>query len=223
MAGRFALVGGDEFTSGCESMDKAILESTGSASPMVLILPTAATLENAARAADNGIQHFASLGAKVSPLMVLDRAGAMDAGLAAQVDSADIVYMTGGSPGYLLETLRGSMLLRRIMVKLERGGLLAGSSAGAMVMGSWMRSQQWRRALGIVDSVAVLPHHERAGPNATLEQLRSAPAGLSTVFGIDGGSGAMSGPDGWAALGAGRVTVYRNGAWNRFERGQTFS
>ena len=231
MSGRLALVGGDEFRSGCESMDAAILAATGSASPVVLVVPTAAAFENPARAADNGVRHFESLGADASPLMALNHDDALDAGIAAEVESADVVYLTGGSPSHLLETLQDSLLLNCIQTMLERGGILAGSSAGAMVMGSWMRFREWRRTLGIAPGIATLPHHERADPDTVLGELESAPDDLSAVFGIDGRAGALSGPDGWTALGAGRVTVYQSlprtrygdGGWRRFEDGQRFS
>ena len=222
MSGKLALVGGDEFRSGCESMDAAILAETGKPRPEVLIVPTAAAFENPARAADNGVRHFESLGAAASPLMVLNHNDAMDAGIAAEVEGADLVYLTGGNPAHLLETLQDSLLLDSIRGRLESGGILAGSSAGAMVMGSWMRFRKWRRTLGIASGIATLPHHERADPDAVLGELESAPDDLSAVFGIDGRAGALSGPDGWTALGAGRVTVYQNGGWRRFEDGQSF-
>ncbi len=223
MSGRLALVGGDEFRSGCEAMDAAILAATGSASPVVLVIPTAAAFENPARAADNGVRHFESLGADASPLMALNHDDAMDTGIAAEVESADVVYLTGGNPSHLLETLRDSLLLNSIQSRLERGGVLAGSSAGAMVMGSWMRFREWRRTLGIAAGIATLPHHERADPDTVLGELQSAPDDLTAVFGIDGRAGALSGPDGWTALGTGRVTVYQSGGWRRFEDGDSFS
>ena len=231
MSGRLALVGGDEFRSGCESMDAAILAATGKPRPMVLIVPTAAAFENPARAADNGVRHFRELGADASPLMVLNHDDATDAGIAAEVESADVVYLTGGSPSHLLDTLRGSLLLDSIRGRLESGGILAGSSAGAMVMGSWMRFREWRRTLGIAAGIATLAHHERADPDTVVEELRAAPDDLSAVFGVDGRAGALSGPDGWTALGTGRVTVYQSlprtrygdGGWRRFEDGQSFS
>ena len=113
MNGRLALVGGDEFRASCESMDAVILAATGSAAPVVLIVPTAAAFENPARAADNGVRHFQALGADARPLMVLDHDDAMDAGIAGEVESADVVYLSGGNPAHLLDTLQDSLLLGR--------------------------------------------------------------------------------------------------------------
>ena len=135
-----------------------------------------------------------------------------------------MVYLTGGSPVHLLETLRESALMDAITGGLERGAVLAGSSAGAMAMGSWMRFREWRPALGIADGVASLPHHERSDPNAVSRELRDhAPDDLSVVLGIDGRSGAISGPEGWTVLGAGHVTVYRKDGWERLRSGDTFT
>ena len=223
MTGRLALVGGDEFRPGCEAMDEAILGATGKATPVVLVAPTAAAFEMPERAAQNGVRHFAALGADARPLMALNREDAMDTGLAAEVDSADVVYLTGGNPAHLLETLEGSTLLERMRAALDRGAILAGSSAGAMVMGSWMRFRTWRRALGIAEGIATLPHHERSAPDSVLrEVMPTAPEDIHAVFGIDGGCGALSGPDGWTALGQGHVTVYDRNGWRRFETGDIF-
>ena len=224
MTGRIALVGGDEFRTGCESMDEAILAATGKTAPLTLIIPTAAAFERPDIAARNGVRHLAALGADAHPLMALDRKDAMDAAIASQIDSADLVYLTGGNPAHLLDTLSGSALLDSITDALERGAVLAGSSAGAMVMGSRMRFREWRPALGIADGIATLPHHERANPDSTLRELNdSAPNELNAVFGIDGRCGALSGPNGWTALGPGHVTVYRNDAWRKYGHGDTFT
>ena len=224
MSGRLALVGGDEFRQGCESMDAAILAATGKSSPTVLIVPTAAAFENPARAADNGVRHFRSLGADASPLMVLNHDDAMDSGMSSEIESADVVYLTGGNPAHLLDSLQDSLLLDAIQSRLESGGTLAGSSAGAMAMGSWMRFRvEWTRTLGVAAGIATLPHHERADPDTVVGDLRSAPDDLNAVFGVDGAAGALSGPDGWTALGAGRVTVYHGGGWRRYEHGDSFS
>ena len=224
MERKLALVGGDEFRRGCEAMDEAILRTTSKASPVVLIVPTAAAFENPALAADNGARYFSALGADARPLMVLDRSDAESHEMALEVESADVVYLTGGSPIHLLETLRESAVLAATLKVLERGAVLAGSSAGAMVMGSWMRFREWRPALGIAGGVASLPHHERFDPSAVSLELREgAPDDLSAVLGIDGRSGAISGPDGWTAVGAGRVTVYRKDGWERLTSGDVFT
>ena len=218
-----ALIGGEEFRPGCEELDRAVLASTGAGRPRLLVVPTAAAHENPAMAASNGVRYFSELDADAAPLMVLDRSDAGDESIAAEVGAADVLYLTGGNPSHLLDTLRGSLLLRSMTDALERGAVLAGSSAGAMVMGTWMRFRGWGEALGIAGAIATLPHHERANPESVAEELAAdAPAGLTAVLGIDARTGCLATADGWTVLGAGRVTVYQGGAWRRINSGESF-
>ena len=219
LTGSIALVGGDEFRPGCEPMDRALLEATGADCPRVVILPTAAAHENPGKAAANGVSYFSGLGCDASALMVVDSAGADDEALVGRVDGADLVYLTGGSPRLLLEVLSGSLLLLRLLAALRRGAVVAGSSAGAMVLGSYMCMGGWTPALGVVEGVAVLPHHEGRDPATVSEGLGgNAPAGL-LVLGIDAMAGALSGPDGWSVVGDGKVTAYRDGSYETYEAG----
>ncbi|MDP6453028.1 MAG: Type 1 glutamine amidotransferase-like domain-containing protein [SAR202 cluster bacterium] len=224
MSGYVALVGGDEFRPGCEDFDRAMLEATGVARPKLLVLPTAAAHENPSRAASNGVGYFSELGADASPLMVVDGASANDEGIASEVEDAHVIYMTGGNPAHLLDSLSGSVLLARMTDALERGAVIAGSSAGAMVMGSWMRFRQWREALGIAEGIATLPHHERAdSPTVAKELASTTPNGLRAVFGVCGRTGCLGSPDGrWTVYGPGDVTVYQQGQWRSYGSGESF-
>ena len=105
MARLIALVGGNEFRPGCERGDRAVLAATGAERPRVVILPTAAAHYNPSKAASNGVRYFSDLGAEASPLMVLGKEEAGDEALLAPVDTADVIYLSGGDPGHLLETL----------------------------------------------------------------------------------------------------------------------
>ena len=223
MTDGIALIGGDEFRPGCEELDLALLASADAERPRLLVLPTAAARENPAMAAANGVRYFSELGADAATLMVLERADAEDEAMAAEVKAADAIYLTGGNPEHLLDTLRGSPVLRGMTDALGRGAVLGGSSAGAMVLGAWMRFRAWREALGIADGIATLPHHERANPDTVAGELAAdAPPGLEAVLGIDARTGCVSKRDGWTVLGAGQVTVYRGGAWRRYGSGESF-
>ena len=221
MQGIFALVGGDEFRSGCEEMDRAILRATGAEQPRVVVVPTAAAHQGPTKAASNGVEYFSSLGARASPLMVLGPPDANDESMVSTVDDTDVVYLTGGDPGHLLTSLKGSLLLQRLKDALGRGTVLVGSSAGAMVLGSWMAFGGWAEALGLLDGIAVLPHHEGSEPDQVASHLEGdAPAG-TTVLGIDAKTCCFGGPGGWEVLGAGGITVYSQGGWRQFRSGQT--
>ena len=226
MAGELGLVGGEEFRSGCEEMDIEIMKASGQSPARVLIIPTAA-VTGPARAANDGVTHFAKLGGNSSQLMVLDRSQSDDAAFVQssfQPDQAPgVVYFTGGSPDHLLETLASSQLLRNFMGAVAAGAVLAGSSAGAMVMGSLMRrprSGGWIEALGIVPGVAVLPHHEGSDPKETSKQLQTQVPADITVLGIDARSGCLGRPGSWRAVGSGNITVYRGTDWHVYNAGQ---
>ena len=224
MPGYVALVGGDEFRPGCEDFDRAMLKATGVNRPKLLVIPTAAAHENPSKAASNGVGYFSELGADASPLMALDNSNANDEGMASEVEGAHVIYMTGGNPAHLLDSLNGSILLARMTDALERGAVIAGSSAGAMVMGSWMRFRGWRQALGMAEGIATLPHHERADSSTVAKELAATtPDGLRAVFGVCGRTGCLGSPDGrWTVHGPGDVTVYQHGEWHTYGSGDSF-
>ncbi len=224
MAGEIGLIGGDEFRQGCEHMDREVMRASGQDPARVLVVPTAA-VDAPARAADNGVRHFRALGAVAQRLMVLEKAHANDAGLIRATRGAGVAYFTGGNPGHLLATLRDSEFLKTLMAAMDNGAVLAGSSAGAMVLGSQMRrpgSGEWVEGLGVVPGTAVLPHHEGRDPVEVSRQLRTrVPAGL-TVLGIDARTGCLGRPGSWRVVGQGRVTVYRGSEWAVYGPGERF-
>ena len=215
------MAGGEEFRTGCEEMDREIMRAAGQSTARVLIIPTA-QLTGPAKAANDGVTHFGALGADARPLMVLDRNDAHDPKLLEELTGAGVIYFTGGSPDHLLATLRDSPFMAAVLQAHQAGAVLAGSSAGAMVLGELMRrpsSGGWVEALKVVPGIAILPHHERRDPEATWAELReSAPEGL-TFLGIDARAGCLGGPGKWRVVGSGSVTVYRNG-WQRFASGE---
>ena len=223
MIGSIALVGGDEFRSTCEDMDRHILATVSEKPAKVLIVPTAAASENAAMAASNGVRYFSSLGATANQLMVVNRAQANEEALVHPINDASIIYFTGGNPDHLLATLRGSKLHQGLFEAINRGCILAGSSAGAMVLGSAMRrpSGGWVEGLGVVKGVTVLPHHERRNPEEVVRSLaaESVPEGLR-VLGIDGATCCFGGPGNWRVLGRGKVTLYQGDRWTSFGPGE---
>ena len=223
MAGRIALVGGDEFRASCAGMDAEILAATGIATPRVVIVPTAAAMERPDLAAANGARHFNALGADAAPLMILNSDDANDEALVAAADAADVIYLTGGNPAYLLRALAGSRLAAALRDAPDRGAIVAGSSAGAMALGERMRFKgEWSEGLGLARCVAVLPHHERSDPERVATELAGAlPSGV-VALGIDGATGCISEGAGWRALGAGSVARYRTGKWERFGAGAVF-
>ena len=194
MPGQMCLVGGEEFRAGCEEMDQEIMLASGQNPARVVIIPTAA-VTGPAKAANDGVTHFAKLGGDASQLMVLEREHANDKALIESSRQANVIYFTGGSPDHLLTTIKDSEFLNAIVGAVGNGTVLAGSSAGAMVMGSMMRRPReggWIEALGRQRG----PHHEKRDPAETSVKIRcrlTAPSWAS-----------MPAPGAWEAPGTGR-------------------
>ena len=225
MAGLIALVGGDEFRRYCVEMDQEILAATGREQARVVVLPTAA-VNGPVKAAHDGVTHFTGLGGNGQPLMILEREQADAPGIVERLAGADVIYFTGGNPNHLLETLQDSRLLAAMLEAMENGAILAGSSAGAMVMGSVMRrprADEWVNGLGIAEGVCVLPHHERSNPEQVAEQVQDRLSDSLTILGIDAQTACLGSGGEWRVSGHGKVTVYRPQGWKQYQPGETFS
>ena len=206
-------------------MDREIMRASGkdpATDPVTVVVVPTAAVTGPAKAANDGATHFGALGGDASQLMLLERSHAEDPEFFAPAILADVVYFTGGSPDHLLATVKESKFLAALLASLDGGSVLAGSSAGAMVMGSMMRRPSaggWVEALGLVPGVAVLPHHERRDHAETSKELQqSAPSGL-TFLGIDARTGCLGTPGNWRVVGFGRVTVYQGPEWQVFNAG----
>ena len=167
MPGPVALVGAGEFLPAMSDFDAVLLGLTGRGRPRVAILPTASYPDGEdafIHWATLGLSHFGDLGADVEPVLVRDRAGADDPAAAQAIGEADLVYLSGGKPGYLLGVLSGSAVGAALVDAHDRGAVIAGCSAGAMVLAAHafdLRARiapwplRWRQALGIVPAGAV--------------------------------------------------------------------
>ena len=234
MPGPVALVGAGEFLPAMLDFDLELLAATGRPRPRVAILPTAAYPDGEEvfdRWAAMGVAHFGGLGAEVEPVLVRDRASADDTGFAQAVGEADLIYLSGGKPGYLLGALEGSAVGRAITAAHERGAVLAGCSAGAMVLAGhtfdfrvrvlpW--PLKWRSGLAFAAGVSVLPHYDAwPEPMSALVALQ-APRG-SVVLGIDEDTAVLGRDGAWQVHGAARVTVWRGRRRERHRAGDVFT
>jgi cyanophycinase len=228
-----ALVGAGEFLPGMAAIDRDLLAAAGRARPRVVILPTASAPDGDLifrRWADMGVEHFASLGAEVEPVLVRSIEDGHDAAALQAIGEADLVYLSGGKPAHLASVLAGSPLGAALRRANERGAIIAGCSAGAMALAArqpeFRRRRlpwplRWGRGLGLVEGVAVLPHYD-AWPEAVVALMAlQAPRGV-VVLGIDEHT-ALVGRDGsWQVQGSARVTVWRGRHRERFRRGEVF-
>ncbi len=213
MNGPLALVGGDEWRDGCD-FDAELLAASGGRE--VLVLPTAAAYEHPERAVATATEWFAGLGGKAVALDVLRRADALDPDRAATVRAARFVYLSGGSPLHLRSVLKETPVWDALVAAWDDGAVVAGSSAGAMVLCDPMvdpRGGAFTVGLGLIVNLAVLAHAEPdvARDHLHHRTLELASAGLP-VAAITERTALLRDPDGtWRASGAGSVRVFVDG------------
>jgi cyanophycinase len=198
-----------------------------------VILPTASWPDGTEvfhRWATQGTAHFSGLGAEVEPVLVRDRFDADDTSHAQAIGEADLVYLSGGKPAYLIGVLDGSAVGRALADAHERGAVLAGCSAGAMVLADhafdfrvrlapW--PLRWRSGLGFVAGASVIPHYDAWPEPLTALIALQAPRG-SHVLGIDEETAVVGRDGSWQVHGRSRVTVWRGRRRDRYRAGETF-
>jgi cyanophycinase len=209
--GPLALVGGAEWTDGC-TFDRELWEVSGQSD--ILILPTAAAYEHPERAVETAMRWFAGFGATARGLMVLSRRDAENDAFAAQVGAARFLYLGGGSPLHLRSVLKDSRVWAALIDAWRRGAVVAGSSAGAMVLGDPMvdpRGGALTLGLGLVAQLAVLPHYDTWSPEKAHRTVQLA-TGHLRIAAVDERTALIREQDGrWRTAGAGAVTVYVDG------------
>jgi cyanophycinase len=220
------LEGGAEFGGSMSEPDLRAIQLAGGPDAPIAILPTAAAPDNNhKRAGNNGAQWFRSLGAShIDVVPVIDRSSANDPALAARIRSARFIYMLGGFPGHLGETLKGSLAWQAALTAYKEGTVIGGSSAGAMVMcGNYYDPYEGKvlEGLKLLPNSCVIPHHNSSG-SSWAERL-AAELPEDTLIGIDERTGLLNEPSGsWTVYGAGTVTLYHDGQTEVHGRGETF-
>ena len=224
--GYLVLEGGAEFSGRMREPDLKAIELAGGFDAPVRIIPTAAAPDNNhQRAGDNGIRWFQSLGAKdVGSLPLIDKTSADDEGIAKSRREAKLIYMLGGFTGYLGETLKGSAAWQAALEAYATGAVIAGSSAGAMVMCERYYDPsrgQVVNGLNLVPNAIVMPHYDTFGKSWASRLLEISQV---TLIGIDEKTGMLDdGAGHWTVHGAGNVTLYRNQEIEIYESGKAFS
>lgn len=223
--GTIALVGAGEYLPKMNPVDSYLLKQLQE-TPSVVVLPTASAPDGAGvpeRWNNLGVQHFTELGAPVEPLLLLTREDANNPLFAEKIAYANFVYFSGGKPGYLLETLKGTATWRAVQQVYERGGVIAGCSAGAMVMGSLLFDfpKVWNTipALDLVPGIAVIPHFDEI-PKAMTSTIANIGRSKITVVGIDGATALVVSDGRWSVQGAGGVTVITAKQKHRYAAGE---
>ena len=220
------LEGGSEFGGQMSEPDLRALELAGGLDSPVRIIPAAAAPDqNHVRAGNNGLRWFRKLGARdVEVAYAIDPASAGDRSIASSLRSARLIYLLGGFPSHLAATLAGSLAWDSVLEAHAGGAVIAGSSAGAMVLCEYFYDPYAKRVvrgLNLLSGVCVLPHHNAGGRGWVEKLTGQLPDTL--LVGIDEQTGMLleNGLQQWKVYGAGEVSIYRGGM-EVYRRGEGF-
>jgi cyanophycinase-like exopeptidase len=229
MDGVVAMVGSGEFTPAMDSVDRALLEASGRPRPRAVVLSVVRGRGRRARATPPvaaARAHLEALGAEVEALLLRRSADGDDAAHVQAVTEADIIYIADAPPDLLYRALASTALERALRRAHERGGVIAGCSGGATVLGQHRPRRRrrlgipgrWGSGLGMVPRVAVMTRYDAIPLPLRALAIARAPRG-SVVLGIDRATALVGRGGSWQVHGPGRVTVWRGRRRSRHAEG----
>ena len=139
---------------------------------------------------DLGARAAERLGVAQVVIDVRDRQDADNPEWAERIAGAGLIYLSGGNPTFLAETLSGTAVWRAIADAWRSGASLAGCSAGAMALAGYVPNFRHPRrdgtpGLGLLPGIRVLPHFDRMSNWVPDFAAHALLAGQTRVLGID--------------------------------------
>ena len=222
------LEGGAEFGGQMADPDRQAITLAGGRDILINIIPAAAAPDNNHhQAGQNGVDWFRRLGAtNVSALPLIDNASADAPDIVESLANSKLIFLLGGFPQYLAHALNGSRSWQAILSAYASGAVIAGSSAGAMVLCEYYYdpvSSQVAKGLNLVKQVCILPHHNTFGRNWA-DRLKSQLPNV-TLLGIEEETGVLNDAtqNTWRVYGKGSVILYHDSRIDRFGKQQEFA
>jgi cyanophycinase len=229
-AGPMALVSSGEYLPQMADIEAGLLAGRP---PRFVQLATAAVPDGAAvveRWHNLGQAQAERLGVEPVIIPVADRADADNPALAAMITGAGLVYLSGGHPAFLAATLRGTAVWAAIVDAWQGGAALAGCSAGAMALASWVPSirdphRSGSEGLNLLPHVRVIPHFDaftKRMPDLATRLLDNYDPAV-TLIGIDEETALVGGPREWVVQGRQSAWVLDPGRRQHFPAGTTLT
>lgn len=158
--------------------------------------------------------------ADVTVLHSLDRTTADSDRFVEPLRNATGVWILGGFPGRIVYSYLGTKTERAIQELLDRGGVVGGESAGAMIQASWLDTTDdeftseiraliktyGRGGFGLLKRAAVFPHFDERGSAAAVKFIAEYPDQLG--IGIDNETALIVKGDRVEVVGQGTVSIY---------------
>ena len=231
--GSLALVGSGEYLPQMREFEQSLINDglANNKKPIYIQIPTAAAKES-----ENRINYWRSLGEVAAKslgvtqsfLPIFTRDDANNPELLKNVDDAALIYLSGGDPHYLAETLRDTLLWDLILKNWQSGGSLAGCSAGAMAFSGYVPHFRLSRAqptqgFGLLKEVRVIPHFDKFFkwiPDSAAKHLLDLP-GDSTLIGIDEDTAVVRRANqDWQVWGKGKLHLLKGQTPGQFGAGE---
>jgi len=221
MNGSLALVGSGEYLPAMAAFEKSLIDDgvkNGKQAKYIQI-PTAAGRES-----EDRLSYWENLGKSQGDLLgvesvflpIFNREDANNPDLANQITDSALMYMSGGDPHYLAQTLMGTLVWDAIVGNWLGGASLAGCSAGAMVLSSHIPNFRLLKStptagLNLLPEIRVIPHFNKFFkwiPESAAKLLLHVPDG-SILIGVDELTAIVkrSGDDDWVVCGQAKVHV----------------
>jgi cyanophycinase len=227
-AGPIALVGSGEYLPVMADIEAALIAGRG---PRYVQIATAAvpdgpaTLERWHRL---GVEQARRIGVTPVTVPVATREDANDPHIVELIDGAGLIYLSGGNPNFLAETLRDTKLWAAIEARWRSGAALAGCSAGAMVMAAWVPTIRHPReggtpGLGLLSHLRVIPHFDafmKRMPDVATRFLVGHDDAV-TVVGVDEDTAIVGGPEEWVVQGQSSAWILKGKERQEFRAGET--
>ncbi len=228
--GYFLLEGGAEFQGAMIEAGARALELAGGQKASVDIIPAAATPDNNHQHARiKAVQWFGRLGSEnVICRMLIDHSSANDPDIAQELKRSRLIFMLGGFPSHLAQSLIATRTrsFQSIRSVLENGGIIGGSSAGAMVLCEYYYDsfkQRIKPGLNLLPGMCIIPHHNTSG-STWIPPLKLLLPG-KILLGIDEQTGLINDASsgGWTVYGRGEAVLYGQRRTQSFSAGKVIS
>ena len=223
MNGSLALVGSGEYLPAMATFEKSLIDDgiKNGKRPIYVQIPTAAGQESADRLEywkELGKAQADRLGVDSIFLPIFTREDANNPDFVSLIHNSALIYMSGGDPHYLAETLMGTALWSAIQENWRTGTSLAGCSAGAMVLSSHIPNFRLLKkaptaGLNLLPEIRVIPHFNkffRWIPESAAKVLLHVPDD-SILIGVDELTAIVkrSGDEHWVVVGEAKVHVLK--------------
>lgn len=231
---KIALLGSGEFLDWTSQIDHELVSGSINPSGSVLVVPTASAPEGDGvfnRWGKLGLDHFQALNISAKVLPLKTKADANNPKLVKKLETASLVYFSGGNPAYVVSVLKNSMFWKALTKAINDGLSFAGCSAGATMLGAKtidskvekLSPKLFTAGLGYFPNLFIAPHFDQFEnylPGFTDYLLKTTKG--TGVMGIDEDTAALSESELFKVYGSGSVHLTRSNKTLAFRAGQFF-